>query len=449
MNVCVQEHIFVQIHQVGARHREQAALKGHDKIRKEPAGYMKKILYITTISGFLPQFEKNDVKIMQEMGYEIHYASNFHNPIYFFDKNKLIEQGIILHQIDVLKSPLKLRENVRAVRQLRQIIDEEQIDVIHCHNPMGGVAGRAAAHLSSAAPYVIYTAHGLHFYQGAPLLNWLLFYPAEKFLARWTDVIVTINEEDYLRVKRKFRLKPHGLVKQIHGVGVDMKRFRSRPEESVRKRKELGIPETAFHIVTAAELNDNKNQKVIIEAIAGLDRKNICYSLCGKGSNEEALRKLVAEKHLEDRVRLLGFRTDMEEILQTADVFAFPSIREGLGIAAVEALACGVPLIVSDNRGSREYAENDRNSIVCEASDVESFRQAIRRLYEDAEYRERLAGYCRRSAEKFSVRETMEIMRTVYRKADERIMYREAEERVLYGETDERAVYGKADKRIS
>ena len=385
---------------------------------KKPDGYMKKILYITTISGFLPQFEKNDVKIMQEMGYEIHYASNFHHPVYPFDEKKLKEQGIVLHQIDVSKSPLNIRRNGRAVLQLKGIIDREGIQMIHCHNPMGGVAGRMAAHFSKRDPYVIYTAHGLHFYQGAPLLNWLFFYPAERFLARWTDALVTINGEDYLRAKRKFRLKPRGFVEQIHGVGVDMNRFKPMPDTVSQKRRELGIPENAFHMVTAAELNDNKNQKVIIEAMAKLNRKDIYYSLCGKGANEEMLRKLIAEKHLEEQVRLLGFRTDMESILQTADVFAFPSIREGLGIAAVEALACGIPLVVSDNRGSREYAENEINGIVCKPDDVEGFRQAIEGLYQDSIYRRRLAGNCRRSAEKFSVEKTMEIMRTVYEKAD-------------------------------
>lgn len=363
------------------------------------------------------------------MGYEIHYASNFHNPVYPFDEGELTGQGIILHQIDVSKSPLRLWGNIRAVTQLRRIIDGEGIDVVHCHNPMGGVAGRVAAHLSKADPYVIYTAHGLHFYQDAPLLNWLLFYPVEKFLAGWTDAVITINEEDYLRVKRKFRLKPGGFVEQIHGVGVDMERFRPRPERAAEKRKELGIPGTAFHVVTAAELNDNKNQRIMIEALAGLDGEDICYSLCGKGPNEEELERLIAEKHLEERVRLLGFRTDMEEILQTADVFAFPSIREGLGIAAVEALACGVPLIVSDNRGSREYAENGRNSIVCGVGDVEGFRQAIRRLYREEEYRRKLAGQCRQSVDKFSVRETVKIMR------------------IVYGEVNRRVTCGKADHR--
>lgn len=407
---------------------------------------MKKILYITTISGFLPQFEKHDVRIMQEMGYEVHYASNFRHPVYPFEEKELTGQGIILHQIDVSKSPRRIKENIRAIRQLRRIIDGEGIDVIHCHNPMGGVAGRIAAHLSKADPYVIYTAHGLHFYQGAPLLNWLLFYPAEKFLARWTDTIITINGEDHLRVKRKFRLKPHGFVEQIHGVGVDMERFRPRPERASGKRKELGIPGTAFHVVTAAELNDNKNQKIMIEAIAGLKRKDICYSLCGRGPSEEKLRRLVAEKHLEGQVRLLGFRTDMEEILQTADVFAFPSIREGLGIAAVEALACGVPLIVSDNRGSREYAVHDRNSIVCRAGDEEGFRQAIGRLYTEEGYRKELAGHCRKSADKFSVRETVKIMRAVYREVDRRVTFRKAEPGTAGGEVKHRQESRKLDR---
>ena len=68
--------------------------------------------------------------------------------------------------------------------------------------------------------YVIYTAHGLHFYKGAPILNWILFYPVEKLLARWTDTLITINKEDYCCVKDRFKLKKNGTVEQIHGVGA-------------------------------------------------------------------------------------------------------------------------------------------------------------------------------------------------------------------------------------
>lgn len=376
----------------------------------------KKVLIITTISGFLPQFEKNNVKLLREAGCEIHYASNFKNPVYDFDKTDLKAQGIILHQLDIAKSPLKLRTNLRAVRQLLHIINENAIDIIDCHNPMGGVAGRIAACLCRKKPYLIYTAHGFHFYKGAPKKNWLLFYPVEWLLIRMTDIIITINSEDYGRAKR-LPIKNKENVFHIHGVGVDPARFYPKKENRRLKRSDLGVPEDAFHIVTAAELNDNKNQRVIVEAISALPYKDIYYSICGKGENEKALRKLIKEKGLEDRVRLLGFRTDMEEILQTADCFAFPSYREGLGVAAVEALLCGVVLVAADNRGTREYAVNGENALVCRADSVQEFAWAIESLYQDKGLLRKMSQKCRFSAMEFTIEEVEKTMKEVYYKA--------------------------------
>jgi len=376
----------------------------------------KKVLIITTVSGFLPQFEKNNVKLLREAGCEIHYASNFKNPIYTFNAVDLEKQGIRLHQIDIAKSPFRFRTNLRAVRQLLRIIRENEIDVIHCHNPMGGVAGRVAAKLCRKKTYVIYTAHGFHFYKGAPKKNWLLFYPVERLLARMTDIIVTINQEDYERAKR-LPIKAGGAVYQIHSVGVDKERFIPRREIKETKRRELGIQPDAFHIVTAAELNDNKNQKIIIDAVSTLPQDDICYSICGKGLGERSLRELIKERGLENRVRLLGFRTDMEEILQTADCFAFPSYREGFGVAAVEALLCGVPLVVSDNRGTREYAVKGKNAFVCSADSAPEFAQAIDTLYKDKELQEKMSYNCRASAMKFTTEEVEKTMKDVYRRA--------------------------------
>lgn len=395
---------------------------------------MKKVLIITTISGFLPQFEMNDVKILQEYGYEVHYASNFNNPVYYCDKKKLKEQGIKLHQVDIMKSPAAISSNSKAMRQIRQIIDKEQIQMVHCHNPMGAVVARYAASLSKTKPYVIYTAHGFHFYKGAPLKNWLFYYTAEKLLAHKTDMLITINREDYNRAK-KFNLKKNGCVKHIHGVGVDVERFQSRPEKRSEMRKKLGIPEKAFHIVTAAELNENKNQKVIIEAIAKLGRDDIYYSICGKGGNEQKLKELIREHHLENRVHLLGFRTDMEDILQTADCFAFPSIREGLGIAAVEALATEVPLIVADNRGTREYTINGQNGLVCEADHVGAFVKAIEKLYYDTKYREKLSSRCREMAEQFSISAVSHAMQEIYAEADARLIVATKKEQIVLAST--------------
>lgn len=401
--------------------------------------FMKRVLFVTTISGFLPQFEKNDVKLLKQMGCQIHYASNFTNPIYAFDKTELEKNGVALHQIDIEKSPAKINKNIKAIKQLIKIIDENDIDIVHCHNPMGGVAARIAARAGKRKPKVIYTAHGFHFYKGAPIMNWLLFYTAERFLARYTDIIVTINREDYIRAK-KFRLKKNGEVYLIHSVGVDKEKFAPRPELREIKRAELGIPADAFHIVTAAELNENKNQKVVIEAVAALVNKyetsagndnkhnanyagksnrtyNIYYTICGKGPNEDNLRELIKSKGLEHQVQLLGYRTDMDEILQTADVFAFPSIREGLGVAAIEALMCNVPLIAADNRGTREYASDGNNGIVCRYDAVDEFEEAIELLYGNTAYRKRMADRCRESVKKFTIEEVEKTMTKVYTRA--------------------------------
>jgi len=393
---------------------------------------MKKVLIITAISGFLPQFEKNNVKLLREAGCEVHYASNFKNPVYAFSEEALKAQGILLHQIDVAKSPRKLLANLRAVRQLLHIIKENEIDIVHCHNPMGGAAGRIAARLSQRRPYVIYTAHGFHFYKGAPKKNWLLFYPAEWMLARMTDIIVAINREDYERAKR-LPLKKGGSVFQIDSVGVDPKRFTPKRKINKAKRRELGIPADAFHIVTAAELNENKNQKVIVDAIHALPQKDIYYSICGEGFMERTLRKRIKEKGLEDRVRLMGFRTDMEEILQTADCFAFPSYREGFGVAAVEALLCGVPLVAADNRGTREYARDGENAIVCKADSVQEFARAIDMLYRDKELSAGMMDCCRSSAMKFTVGEVEKTMKDVYCRALGREAYDGGEPKAVCG----------------
>lgn len=374
---------------------------------------MKKALIITTISGFLPQFAMNDVKILQEDGYEVHYASNFKNPIYTFDEEALTSKGIILHHIDIAKSPISVVAHSKAIKQLKKLIDDENISIVHCHNPMGGVDGRMAASLTKTKPVVMYTAHGFHFYKGAPKINWLLYCTMERFMAHRTDVLITINREDYKKSKQ-FHLKKDGITRQIHGVGIDMKRFKAGESDA---REELGIPRDAFHIVTAAELNVNKNQSVVINAISQCEYKDIYYSICGRGPYEAELQKLIDSKGLSDRVKLLGFRTDMDRILKSADCFAFPSIREGLGVAAIEALSTSVPLIVADNRGTREYAVQNENAYVCEPLDVDEYKRAIVELHDDQEKREIMASKCRDSARKFSKDNNNALMTSIYHEA--------------------------------
>ena len=247
----------------------------------------KKILIITTAGGFLPQFEMNDVKILAEQGYEIHYASNFDNPVYEMDIGMLEKLGLRLHPISISKSPIHIRHGLKAFHEIASIIRREEITALHCHNPMGGVLGRLAAFVCGAGKsYVIYTAHGFHFYKGAPLLNWLLFYPAEWLLAMATDCLITINKEDDRRTARFM----HGRLRsayRIPGVGVDTKKFAPDKEMRGQMRQQLQIADNTFYILSVGEVNRNKNHEVIIRALAELGDAAVFYCICGRWARQE------------------------------------------------------------------------------------------------------------------------------------------------------------------
>ena len=180
----------------------------------------KKALLVTTVSGFVPQFEMNNVKLLQNMGFEVHYASNYNTPSYGTDNHRLDGTGIIRHQIDFVRSPFK-PENIIVYKQLKALMEQEQFQLIHCHTPMGGVMARLTAHATHTGP-VIYTAHGFHFFKGARPINWLCYYPMEKFLSRFTDQQICINHEDYNRARQKFHAR---YVDYIPGVGMDFSKI--------------------------------------------------------------------------------------------------------------------------------------------------------------------------------------------------------------------------------
>ncbi|WP_035790614.1 glycosyltransferase family 4 protein [Butyrivibrio sp. FC2001] len=376
---------------------------------------MKKALIVSSTGGFLSQFLENDVQVLQEKGYEIHYASDFDNPVYEFNPEALRNEGIIMHQIVMHKKPWHLIKNTKGLIQLSELINKEDICLVHCHNPVGGMLGRLSGFCSGRHPYVIYTSHGFHFFKGAPKSYWLIFYPIERFLARFTDMIITINKEDYKRACG-FKLRKGGHVELLHGVGLDTKRFHPMPEKRDAVRKELGIPKNGFHIVTAAELNNNKNQMAVIEAIRELDDENIYYSICGRGGKYKELKSFVKTNGMAGNIKLLGYRKDMERVLQSADVFAFPSKREGFGMAAVEALSCAVPVIAADNRGTREYMKNGENGIVCRAEDIKDYERAIVTIKNNSDIREAYSKKALELSADFSKEKSKETMREIYSK---------------------------------
>ena len=371
---------------------------------------MKKVLLVAHIAGFL-EFERNNMRLLKSMGCEVHCACNGQYSErarkYICELNKA---GLITHQIDFSRSPYNLSALRKAYYQLVQLMEKEQFDAIHCHTPVGGILARMAAHKVGIRP-VLYTAHGFHFYKGCPLKNRLIYETAERHFAKYTDALITINHEDYEAAQR---MQVRGNVYQIPGVGLDLTKFDLKDFNRTEYRKMLGISETDFMILSVGELNQNKNQMLVLKALAKMKNPNVHYCLAGIGPNMDLYGKFAADNNLERQVHILGFRSDIAELNCAADLFEFPSLREGLGMAALEALACGTPVCAVNNRGAREYVVDGKTGFLHDNTVSDCIEKILAVMSLSQDRRREMSEECRNITKKFSVEKTTSIMTKIY-----------------------------------
>ena len=350
---------------------------------------MKKALFVATIYGFLNSFETNNMRLLQDMGCEVHCMAN---PYQDQDPAKARVEtpnidaigGIIKHDWVCARSPYD-KNNIIALKQLKSLLDSTHFDIVHCHTPMGGVLARIAC-----APYrkkglkVIYTAHGFHFFKGAPRKNWLVYYPIEKELSRVTDTLVTITREDYALARGSFFA---GRTSYVPGVGVDLEKFRDVAIDRDAKRREMGSVPSDILLLSVGELNTNKNHQVVIQALGRLSNLNIHYVIAGTGDQADALKQLAAECGV--NLHLLGYRSDVPELLKAADIYALPSLREGLNVSLMEAMASGLPCICGDIRGNQDLIDDGKGGYRVPSADVTAWAEAITKaLYASLEFGE-------------------------------------------------------------
>ena len=367
-----------------------------------------KILYITTIGRTMSFFKAFIRKLMDE-GHTVEIATNENNaPI----PEVYREWGCKINQIDFSRSPLA-KGNLKAFNQLSKIIKNEKYDIVHCHTPNASAVARLVCrkYRKKTGLKVFYTAHGFHFYKGAPLKNWLLYYPIEKICARFTDKLITINTEDYELAKAKFKAKE---VCYVPGVGVDISRFENVQVDRKAKREEIGVPEDAFLLLSVGELNENKNHQVIIKALAKVNNPDIHYAIAGRGNKKEHLLELAKELGVSDNVHLLGFRNDIPELNYIADAFCLPSFREGLGLAAIEAMACGLPIITSNVHGINDYSVDGVTGFKCAPDDVDGFVSLIKKLMGDVDLKTRVTERNKELAKKYSLENVNPLINEIY-----------------------------------
>ena len=363
----------------------------------------KKILYVTTISNTMSFFVEH-IRMLIDNGCTVELACNVVKDV----EKELIEMGCKVHNVPFSRSVLSA-SNIKSLKIIGKIIEQGDYDIIHTHTPNASAITRIAAKIYKNNAKIIYTAHGFHFYKGAPLKNWLLFYPVEKFLARWTDVLITINTEDYERAKKKFKAK---VVEYVPGVGFDAKKI-NKEKDIKELRDKFNIPQDAIVLLTVGELNKNKNQKIVIEAISKINNDKIHYLLCGVGKFKGELEHLAKQLEIDNRTHFLGYRNDLSDIYGLTDVYLCPSIREGLNVSIMEAMANGLPCIVSEIRGNIDLIINHKGGCTVNSMDILKWVDCIEKVVREQNYEE-MKKYNLEYVKKFNINNVKNVMKKIY-----------------------------------
>ena len=353
-------------------------------------------ILVTSTDLMMVQFLVPHIKNLSEHGYDIDLACSEVGGRMDEVRALLDEYTSAIHTVRLVRSPFSLT-NLKGFRDMKKLLSTHHYDVIWTNEPVMGVATRLAARQArKQGTKVIYMVHGFHFYKGAPFINWLLFCPVETFASRLTDTIVTINKEDYYRARVMHAHK----TKYIHGIGVDTSRF-DQSVEYTSLKAELELSKDTFLIVSVGELLPHKNQQVIIKALGQLHDESIHYILCGKGEMLNQLLSLAAHHNVSKQVHFLGYRKDLQNIFKQVDLMAFPSSREGLGLAALEGMYCGLPLLTSCSRGAKDFMQNGKTGFMYAMDDVEGFAVGIKAMKDDPQLREVCGAFNREAVKPF------------------------------------------------
>lgn len=380
---------------------------------------MKKVLITTALAGFIRSFLKNDIDILQKMGYEVHCAANKNHPGANDIDKFFKENNIIFHQIDFSSNKPISKQTIIAYNQLKKLRNKYDFNIVHCHTPISGAITRIVFKNSRKnGTKVIYTTHGFYFHKSSSKKTWIVYRNIEDIMSRLSDMIITINNEDFENAKQMHCDK----VKHINGVGVDTQRFISCNINRNDYRKSIGVSKNEFMILAIGELSSRKNHKVIIKALGTLNMPNAVFVICGNAMTEEAtteeLKKLASENNV--KLLLLGLRNDIPEIVKCADIGVISSTREGLGLAGIEMLSGGLPLVSSNVHGIMDYMIDGSTGYVCNPYNYYEFAEGIRKLTND-ELRLQMKNKCINSAKKFDKLISYNQLQNIYYEIDKEL----------------------------
>lgn len=386
---------------------------------------MRKVLIVASVSEMIEAFLLPNIELLQKMGNEVHVMANFKDTDALRQERKdlfkeqLVNMGVISYSLPIHRDPFHA-ENKTAYNQMKQIIEREQFSMIHCHTPIGGVLTRLAARtVRKSGTKVMYTAHGFHFFKGAPLKNWALFYTVEKILSKYTDCLITINQEDY-SAAHSHRFKTN-MIELIPGVGINPLKFRPATESKRNYlRQQYGYKKDEFILIYVAELSYRKHQDMLIKMMPKLLTilPNAKLLLVGDGEHSKwhEFHSLIHDLGVEDQVNMLGFRRDINDLMSLSNVVVSASRQEGLPVNVLEAMSIGLPLVVTDCRGNRDLVRDGENGFVVDIDDTKQFLERLVDLYQHKEKRTAFSKASLQAIKKYSVNNVNDTLETIYQK---------------------------------
>lgn len=367
----------------------------------------KKIVMISTTDNMIWQFMLPHIRHLQDLGNTVECVCA--KTGFWFDELKNAH-NLVMHEIDFGRNPIKLK-NFNGFKQLKKLQEEKKFDLVYCQQPVGGLMGRLLGKKFKIP--VIYTAHGFHFFKGCPLVNKIVYKTVEKWLSKHTDVLITINEEDYqsaLKMKAK-------KVFKINGIGIDDKKIKFEDFDKVAFKKELGLDENDKVVLTVSEINENKNYITMLQTIKQLVEKDktIKFVSCGTGVWKDKIHNYAKELGVEDNVVFLGYRKDIGKIMQVSDLFFHASFREGLTLSVMEAMSFGLPCVVSNVRGNRDLIVDGKGGFVCEPTDAQNFAVKLEFLLKNEEDYKLMSDFNKKESEKYTVKFVIKQLEEIYK----------------------------------
>lgn len=286
--------------------------------------------------------------------------------------------GIAIERVPSLRRNPNPARDLAALRALTRLFRARQYDIVHTHTSKAGFLGRLAAR-RAGVPILVHTSHGnvFHGYFGAWPTNF--FVAMERRAAHWTDALVELTPrsvDECLERRVGDRTQYH-----VIPSGIDVARFECARERRAETRRSLGATDDRLLVGVVGRLEPIKGMEYFIRAAVAFGQRHddVRFCVAGQGSQLEALRALAAP--LGDRVRFLGYREDVPEVMAALDVLVVPSINEGMGRVILEAGAAGVPVIASRVGGIVDVVRDGETGILVEPKNPAAIAEALESLH--------------------------------------------------------------------